>query len=63
MNNDPKKMENSELIANFLISRDNLVALRRASIDNPLNENLILMFDVEQKKYTELLLEVYRRMQ
>lgn len=63
MNNDPKKMENSELIANFLISRDNLVAIRRASIDNPLNENLILMFDVEQKKYTELLLEVYRRMQ
>ena len=63
MNNDPKKMENSELLANFLISRDNLVAIRRASFDNPLNENLILMFDVEQKKYTELLLEVYRRMQ
>lgn len=63
MNNDPKKMENSELLANFLISRDNLVAIRRASIDNPQNQSLLEMFDIEQKKYNELLLEVYRRMQ
>ena len=57
------KMENSELLAHFLISRDNLISIRRALNDNPQDKELNTLFEIEEKQYTELLNEIYRRMQ
>ena len=56
------KMENSELLAHFLISRDNLISIRRALNDKPQDQELNMLFEIEEKQYTELLTEVYRRM-
>ena len=56
------KMENSELLAHFLISRDNLISIRRALNDNPQDEELNSLFELEEKQYTEYLVEIYRRM-
>ena len=56
------KMENSELLAHFLISRDNLISIRRALNDNPQDKELNTLFEIEEKQYTELLTELYRRM-
>lgn len=56
------KMENSELLAYFLISRDNLISIRRAINDNPQATELNSLFEMEDRKYTELLNEIYRRM-
>ena len=56
------KMENSELLAHFLMSRDNLVSIRRALIDKPQDQELNSLFEMEEKRYDELLIEVYRRM-
>ena len=57
------KMENSELLAHFLISRDNLISIRRALIDKPQDHELNLLFKIEEKQYNELLTELFRRMQ
>ena len=56
------KMENSELLAHFLISRDNLISIRRALNDNPQDKEINTLFELEEKQYTELLTEIYRRM-
>ena len=56
------KMENSELLAHFLISRDNLISIRRALNDKPQDEEINSLFSLEEKRYTELLIEIYRRM-
>ena len=56
------KMENSELLAHFLISRDNLISIRRALNEKPQDQELNLLFDLEEKQYTSLLVEIYRRM-
>lgn len=56
------KMENSELLANFLISRDNLISIKRALLDKPQDEEINSLFSLEEKRYTELLIEIYRRM-
>ena len=56
------KMENSELLAHFLISRDNLISIRRALNDKPQDQELNLLFELEEKQYTSLLVELYRRM-
>lgn len=55
------KMTNSELLTYFLMSRDNLVSIKKAMQDN---EGLDLqeLFDIEQKTYDEYLKEVHRRM-
>ncbi len=55
------KMTNSELLAYFLMSRDNLISIKKAMQDN---EGLDLqeLFDIEQKTYDEYLKEVHRRM-
>ena len=55
------KMSNSELLAYFLMSRDNLISIKKAMQDN---EGLDLqeLFDIEQKTYDEYLKEVHRRM-
>ena len=55
-------MENSELLAHFLISRDNLISIRRALNDNPQDKEINTLFELEEKQYTELLTEIYRRM-
>ena len=57
---EARKMENSELIANFLISRDNLVSIKRNMYDGI--EGLEELFDMEREKYEIMLKEVYRRM-
>lgn len=57
------KMENSELLAHFLISRDNLISIRRALNDKPQDQELNTLFEIEEKQYTELLTEMFRRMQ
>ena len=57
------KMENSELLAHFLISRDNLISIRRALNDNPQDKELNSLFEMEEKQYNELLTEIFRRMQ
>lgn len=56
------KMENSELLAHFLISRDNLISIRRALNDKPQDQELNSLFEIEEKQYTEFLTELYRRM-
>ena len=56
------KMENSELLAHFLLSRDNLISIKRALLDNPQDKELNSLFELEEKKYTELIVELYRRM-
>ena len=56
-------MENSELLAHFLISRDNLISIRRALNDNPQDKELNTLFEMEEKQYNELLTEIFRRMQ
>ena len=56
------KMENSELLAHFLISRDNLISIKRALLDKPQDEEINSLFSLEEKQYTELLMEIYRRM-
>lgn len=55
------KMTNSELLTYFLMSRDNLVSIKKAMQDN---EGLDLqeLFDIEQKTYDEYLKEIHRRM-
>ena len=55
-------MENSELLAHFLISRDNLISIRRALNDNPQDKEINTLFDLEEKQHRELLDEIYRRM-
>ena len=57
---EARKMENSELIANFLISRDNLVTIKRNMYDGI--EGLEELFDMERENYEIMLKEVYRRM-
>ena len=56
------KMENSELLAHFLMSRDNLISIKRALLDKPRDEELNSLFSIEEKQYTEFLVEIYRRM-
>ena len=56
------KMENSELLAHFLMSRDNLISIKRALLDKPKDEELNSLFELEEKRYVEYLLEICRRM-
>ena len=56
------KMENSELLAHFLISRDNLISIRRALNEKPQDQELNTLFEIEDKHYVEFLTEIYRRM-
>ena len=58
-----RKMENSELLAHFLISRDNLISIKRALLDKPTDRELNLLFEIEEQKYNELITEIYRRME
>ena len=57
-----KLLENTELIFYFLISRDNLLNIKRQLQVNKNDDDLKTIFDEEQKNYNALLNEVYRRM-
>ena len=64
-----RKMKNSELISNLFLKRDNLITIKRNLHDNEFIENsrikheLEEMFDYEEKEYTAILQEIYRRME
>ena len=64
-----RKMKNSELISNLFLKRDNLITIKRNLHDNGFIENsrikheLEEMFDYEEKEYTAILQEIYRRME
>lgn len=64
-----KKKTNSELIALLFQSNNNLTTIRRNLHDNEFIENsrikhdLEVMFDYEEKEYSAVLKEVYRRME
>jgi len=62
MQKDVKKLEKSQLLFYFLISRDNLVNVKRQLMDRPEDENLQSLFDEESKNYDVLINEIYRRM-
>lgn len=57
---DISKMENSELMAYFLIKRDNLTLIKRRMYDG--EEGLEELFDLERKEYENYLKEIYWRM-
>lgn len=57
-----KLLENSQLIAYFLMSRENLTSIKRALNDDKSNSELQELFDLERKNYENLLNEIYRRM-
>lgn len=57
-----KLLENSQLIAYFLMSRENLTSIKRALNDDKSNNELQELFDLERKNYENLLNEIYRRM-
>lgn len=64
-----KKKTNSELIALLFQKTNNLTTIRRNLHDNEFIENsrikheLEEMFDYEEKEYSAVLKEVYRRME
>lgn len=57
---DIGKMENSELLAYFLIKRDNLTLIKRRMYDG--EEGLEELFDLERKEYEDYLKEIYWRL-
>lgn len=57
-----KLLENSQLLCYFVISRDNLISIKRALTDDKENIDLQIMFDTEQERYESYLIELYRRM-
>ena len=57
-----RKMDKTQLLFYFLVTRDNLVSVKRALFQRPEEENLKTIFDEESKNYDMLLNEIYRRM-
>lgn len=63
MNKDEvKKLEKSQLMFYFLIARDNLVRVKKLIEDHPHDEELLYIYQCEEKDYTLYLDEIYRRM-
>ena len=60
--NEVKNLEKTQLMFYFLIARDNLISCKKAMLDNPQDENLRYIYNEEEKDYTALLDEIYRRM-
>lgn len=63
---DFTKLDRSELLYRFLLSRDNLVSIKRAMFesqrDSERYNNLSQLFDTESEIYNGLMLEMFRRM-
>ena len=62
MQKDVKKLEKSQLMFYFLIARDNLVRVKRMIEKNSNDEDLKYIYQEEEKDYTALIEEIYRRM-
>lgn len=64
MKEEVRLLENSQLLCYFLISRDNLISLKRALNEraNKDNQEIKELFDMENKQYEALITEIYRRM-
>lgn len=60
--NEVKNLEKSQLIFYFLIARDNLISCKKAILEDQDNEDLKTIYEEEEKNYTALLDEIYRRM-
>lgn len=56
-----EEMNNSELLAHFLIARDNVISVRRAMTENE-GVDLQELYEMELETYEEYLKEVHRRM-
>lgn len=57
-----KKLEKSQLIFYFLVARDNLIECKKATLDSPNDETLQRIYEDQEKEYSTLLYEIYRRM-
>ena len=60
--NEVKKLEKSQLMFYFLIARDNLVRIKTMLNKHEHDEDLESIYEEEEKDYTALLEEIYRRM-
>lgn len=60
--NEVKKLEKTQLMFYFLIARDNLVRVKRMIEKNSNDEDLKYIYQEEEKDYTALIEEIYRRM-
>lgn len=60
--NEIKNLEKSQLMFYFLIARDNLVRVKRMIEKYSDDEDLKYIYQEEEKDYTALLNEIYRRM-
>ena len=60
--NEIKNLEKSQLMFYFLIAKDNLVRIKRMLEKYSNDEDLKYIYQEEEKDYTALLDEIYRRM-
>lgn len=60
--NEVKNLEKTQLMFYFLIARDNLVRIKRMLEKYSNDEDLKYIYQEEEKDYTALLDEIYRRM-
>lgn len=58
-----QEMMNSELLAHYVNSRDNLISITRRMNENRNTEGLLELFDIEREQYDLLQAEIYRRME
>ena len=60
------EMTNSELLATLMLHRDNLLLIKRRTLDEKddfIIDSLNKLFDEEEKEYNVFLKEVFRRME
>ena len=63
---DLNEMTNSELLSTLMLHRDNLLLIKRRTLDEKddfIIDSLNKLFDEEEKEYNYFLTEVYRRME
>ena len=57
-----RKLEKSQLMFYFLISRDNLIRVKNMLDKHPRDEDLEYIYTCEEREYNAYLEEIYRRM-
>ena len=57
-----KKLEKSQLMFYFLVARDSLIQCKKELLDSPNDETLQRNYEDQEKVYSALLDEIYRRM-
>ena len=63
---DLNEMTNSELLSTLMLHRDNLLLIKRRTLDEKddfIIDSLNKLYDEEEKEYNYFLTEVYRRME